>query len=191
MAKIYLMRHGETNYNVEERMTGRGSDPELTNHGKSQANLVGASLKTEYQISYIVSSNMTRTNQTAEIINQHLGLDIHYDNEIQEKDKGGLEGTLISESLPIILTLKDDETHPVYGGESDAIFRNRIVNALCKYLISEEEAILLVSHGFVGTMAARTFLNVDTNFNNAHFMTLDPEQIPDLAGKCSFDCSTS
>ncbi len=187
MAKIYLMRHGETTSNVKGIFSGRGSDPELTDNGKTQADIIGKLFKAEYQINYIVSSNMTRTNQTATIINQHLNLITHYDNEIQEKDKGKLEGELISFGLPVLELLQDNETHPEYGGESDATFRVRIVNALCKYFALETETILLVSHGFVGIMAAKAFLGEAVKFNNTHFITLDLEQIPDLAGKCSFD----
>lgn len=186
MTKIYLMRHGQTSYNLEGRLTGRGSDPELTESGRIQANKAGELLK-QSDISHIVSSNMTRTNQTAEIINQHLNLDIHFDSELQEKDKGGLEGELISVGLPIINSLSDNEVHPIYGGESDAVFRGRIVKAICKYLFSEKEAVLLVSHGFVGSVASKVFLEKEEIFSNSHYIIIEPEKVLNIAGKCSID----
>jgi broad specificity phosphatase PhoE len=185
MTKIYLMRHGETIYNLQGRLTGRGSDPELTEKGKLQADKIGQVLK-ETGISHIVSSNMTRTNQTAEIISKHLKLEIHIDSELQEKDKGGLEGELISVGLPIINALSDNEVHPIYGGESDAVFRGRVVQAICKYFFHEKNEVLLVSHGFVGSVAAKFFLEKEEYFHNSHYIILEPEKISDLVGKCFF-----
>ena len=187
MAIVYLMRHGETSYNLEGRLTGRGSDPELTEVGKAQANHVGESLKLDAIISLIVSSNMTRTNQTAEIINQNLNLEIHLDNNLQEKDKGGLEGALIEFGLPLLESLEDHEMHPIYGGESNNEFKARIIPSICKYLNSSEEAILLVSHGFVGAVATQFFFEEKVIFPNAHYMEFNPAAISDLAGKCDFD----
>ncbi len=187
MAIVYLIRHGQTHYNLEGKLTGRGSDPELTEVGKAQADQAGKLLKLGANISLIVSSNMTRTNQTAEIINQHLNLEIHLDNDLQEKDKGGLEGALIEFGLPLLESLEGHETHPVYGGESNDEFKDRIIPSICKYLNLSVEGVLLVSHGFVGAIASQVFFEEKTTFHNAHYMEFNPAAIIDLAGKCSFD----
>lgn len=185
MAVIYFIRHGETDLNAQGRFVGRNLNPSLNEHGEKQAHLVKESLKLiPHDVAYIVSSNMTRTNQMAEIINLHFDLRIILDNNLQEKDKGALEGRLISEALPIIERLADHEVHPIYGGESEIAFKSRVIPPMCKYLSSEKEAIIVVSHGYVGAKLADYFLEEKHNFKNSELKVFDPAQI-DLAGKCS------
>ena len=185
MAIVHLMRHGQTTYNVEERFSGRGSDPELTEHGINIAYRVGEWLKSEYNISLIVSSNMTRTNQTAEIVNQHLEVPILYNNDLKEKDKGIFEGKFISEALHLILELEDHEAPP--GGESEKEFKERMTKAICPYLqIEEDIEILLVSHGYSARVAHEIFLEQKIEFvANNEVISLHSDHINDLAGKCN------
>ena len=188
MAVVYIMRHGETPYNVMEILTGRGSDPALTEKGRAQAMEAAKYLHEHYidHIDIIVSSNMTRTNQTAEIINELLQKPMLFDVDIQEIDRGGFEGHAKDYALPIIRELADYESHPIHGGESLNEFKNRITSAVCKYFNMKAKAVLLVSHGFSAIIAGQEFTGKEEeDFHNARVLVLDPSQIEDLAGKCA------
>lgn len=186
MAIVYIMRHGETPYNVLGLLTGRGSDPALTINGIKQAESAGKHLQEHHidNIAYIVSSNMTRTNQTANIVNEYLNKPMLFDESIQEIDRGGFEGHAKHYVLPIVNNLEDHESHDIHGGESLNEFRDRMTIAVCKYLYTPEEAVLLVSHGYSTEVVIEKFLGIKEEIHNAHITTLDPNKIQDLAGKC-------
>lgn len=188
MAKVILIRHGQTAMNVERIIAGRGSNPGLTEEGIAQAHQAGKLLQEEFglNIHTLVSSGMLRTNQTAAILNQHLNIDkIHYDVALQEKDYGSFEGKSMIEFIPIIQAL--DNYEPVPGGESDLMFKTRVTEALCKYFALPDSLYLLaVTHGHLNRIAMREFFNQEKHFNNCEFVMIDPEQIGDLAGKCGW-----
>jgi len=187
MAKLYLMRHGETPYNVRQVVTGRGSDPELTENGIQQAHKAAKTLFEDHahQIELVVSSNMTRTNQTTEIVNSYLTKEVVYDSRIQEIDRGGLEGLPIDLVRSHFDPLPDHENHPEHGGESRDGFRARIVDAMCEYFKHPADAILLVSHGFSGLIASQIFHEKEiSHLGNSEFLIFDPTNIENLSGKC-------
>jgi broad specificity phosphatase PhoE len=188
MAVVFLIRHAETHYNVLNILTGRGSDPALTNRGVEQAHYAARHILENHvqDIELIVSSNMTRTNQTADIIRNYLEKDVAYDSLIQEIDRGGFEGHSKEYALPIINSLGDHESHPIHGGESLNEFKGRVAEALCSYLYLPIKGVLLVTHGYVVEKALEFFIgDQDTIAHNAKVYILDPINISDLAGKCN------
>lgn len=68
--KVILVRHGETQNNIDKRSTGR-SDIELTENGIMQAHETGKLLKNE-PVDKIYSSSLHRAIQTAEIIKSEI-----------------------------------------------------------------------------------------------------------------------
>ncbi|MCT4634634.1 MAG: histidine phosphatase family protein [Rickettsiales bacterium] len=187
MAIVHIIRHGKTHYNEQGILTGRGSDPELTEYGISQAQDIAQHIHKNYieHIDLVVSSNMTRTNKTAEIINELLQKPMSFDMDLQEKHHGGFEGHSLDYALPILNALADDETHPIHGAERRDHFDARITNSICKYFHMEEhKSVLLVSHGFVIERAHLHFKEEEVKAHNAHLFTLDPKEI-DLQGKCT------
>ncbi|MFO6422974.1 phosphoglycerate mutase family protein [Motilimonas sp. KMU-193] len=85
--KIYVIRHGETVFNSEQRLQGHCNSP-LTNKGKAQARSVGAELKKhlsghKYQV---YCSPLGRTVQTATIICEAINfpqLDLLHDDRLK------------------------------------------------------------------------------------------------------------
>ena len=69
--RIYWIRHGETDWNVEGKIQGGGYDIPLNENGKRQAQLVAAALS-DLPISVVVSSTMARAQQTADILQKEL-----------------------------------------------------------------------------------------------------------------------
>lgn len=87
---IYLVRHGQTDWNLEKKTQGH-TDISLNENGKEQAKLVSKVIK-NYKIDKIYSSDLLRAKETAEIINENFGLDIILDNRLREINYGDLEG---------------------------------------------------------------------------------------------------
>lgn len=188
MAVVFLIRHAETHYNVLNILTGRGSDPALTGNGVEQAHRAAQHILENHgqDIELIISSNMTRTNQTADIIRNYLETDVAYDSLIQEIDRGGFEGHGKEYALPIINSLEDHESHPIHGGESLNEFKGRVIEALCGYLNLPIKGVLLVTHGYVVEKALEFFIGEqNTVAHNAKVYILDPANIVDLSGKCN------
>lgn len=86
---IFLVRHGESIYG-EERLCG-WSDVPLSNRGRDQANSLSERLK-NVEFSRIISSDMIRTIETAEIINRYHNLKIEIESGIRELNYGLWEG---------------------------------------------------------------------------------------------------
>ena len=71
---IYLVRHGQTEWNIKGKTQGHGNS-NLTEKGKTQA-MELAEAMVKYPIDYIYSSDLGRAIETAEIIGDKFNLDI-------------------------------------------------------------------------------------------------------------------
>lgn len=89
MLQVYLVRHGETQWNAERRIQGQSDSP-LTPHGERQAWQVGERART-LDITHIIASDLGRTRRTAEIIAEACGCDVILDSRLRELDMGVLE----------------------------------------------------------------------------------------------------
>ncbi len=89
MLQVYLVRHGETQWNAERRIQGQSDSP-LTAHGERQAWQVGERART-LGITHIIASDLGRTRRTAEIIAEACGCSVMTDSRLRELDMGVLE----------------------------------------------------------------------------------------------------
>ena len=94
--KIYLTRHGQTDWNVEHRPQGK-ADIELNRKGEEQARIVAKEKLNNTYIDLIICSPLKRAKRTAEIINTDRNIPIIYDERISERDFGEFEGKTIDE----------------------------------------------------------------------------------------------
>lgn len=95
--KLGFIRHGQTNWNAEDRLQG-SSDIPLNDVGRQQASEAAKILGTSTW-DVIVSSPLSRARQTAEIISSGLGIELgqSYD-ELSERDYGEAEGMRVEDS---------------------------------------------------------------------------------------------
>jgi alpha-ribazole phosphatase len=93
--KLFLIRHGQTSWNVEGRYQG-DQDIELNSTGIRQAGLAAKYLS-RVEFSNIYSSPLSRTMETARIINRRRGLDIKVMQDLKEMDFGKWEGMKFEE----------------------------------------------------------------------------------------------
>ena len=89
MLQVYLVRHGETQWNAERRIQGQSDSP-LTDKGETQAWQVAERAKA-LGITHIIASDLGRTRRTAEIIADACGCEITLEPRLRELDMGVLE----------------------------------------------------------------------------------------------------
>src|SRR5215475_7989222 len=102
MTRLYLIRHGQAYSNVKpyEVVAGMRGDKGLTPLGRTQAERLRDRLMATGEITadVLISSTLPRARQTAEIIAPALGLDIQFDDEVQEMRPGESDGLPIPEA---------------------------------------------------------------------------------------------
>lgn len=115
--KLYLIRHGQTDFNVEGRATGL-SEVELNDTGIAQAEDLVSALPADAQA--IHCSDLPRTKQTAEIINRKLSLPLFLTPLLNERDFGTLTGKSWDEIGEEIQRMDREMKYDYrpYGGES-------------------------------------------------------------------------
>lgn len=142
MKKLYYIRHGLTELNVQGRFAGQIETP-LTDEGRRQAKAAGELAKT-HGIDLIVASPLSRALETAQIIATEIGYPtekIVTNKLLLERDFGELEGKLWSPDLNL------DGFADV---ETDDTLLERAHLALNWLQNLPEETILVVSHGGFG-----------------------------------------
>lgn len=88
--KIFLVRHGQTDWNVQHKVQGK-ADIDLNHTGIGQASETSKKL-INTQIDLVICSTLKRTMQTAQVINAERNIPIIYDERISERDFGEMEG---------------------------------------------------------------------------------------------------
>ncbi|MCX6702585.1 MAG: class I tRNA ligase family protein [Candidatus Wolfebacteria bacterium] len=96
-SKWYVVRHGETDWNKEKRYQGH-TGTSLNEKGIEQAKSAAEKLKNK-NISLIISSDLSRCRETAEIIAKEIGAEIIVDERFRERNGGEWEGLRIDEIL--------------------------------------------------------------------------------------------
>lgn len=87
---IYFCRHGETQWNQLGVLQGH-LDSQLTALGIQQSMTLAHNTRA-LDIEVIVASDLGRAQQTAQIVSQTLGCEIHFDSDLRERAFGDLQG---------------------------------------------------------------------------------------------------
>ncbi|MBO4411201.1 MAG: histidine phosphatase family protein [Lachnospiraceae bacterium] len=142
--KLYVVRHGETAWNVERKLQGWHDIP-LNENGIRQAYEVREKLK-DVPFDVIVASTQCRAYQTAEIINEGRGLRVIRDERFRERHYGKYEG--LNFGYYNLGDIWNYEANVDFGGEDIRTFLGRIFEGLDelkeKY---PDKQVLLVCHG--------------------------------------------
>jgi broad specificity phosphatase PhoE len=145
--KIYVTRHGQTNWNLERKGQGK-ADIELNETGKQQARKTKEALSKE-KIDLIISSPLKRAIQTAKIINEDKNIPIIIDDRIAERDLGEFQGKLTDE-IDGREFWDYKKNHRYEKAENIAEFYNRVYTFLDSLKEEyKEKNVLLVTHGGV------------------------------------------
>ncbi len=143
MTTILLVRHGETNWNVERRVQGH-SDTPLNDNGRAQARALVAELEGE-PIDAVYSSDLLRAHETARIVAQARGLDVTAIRDLRERNFGTWEGLTDAE----IFARFPEAANESWGdGETKPEMARRVFDALQRIAETHPSGrVLVVSHG--------------------------------------------
>ncbi|HBO24129.1 MULTISPECIES: 2,3-diphosphoglycerate-dependent phosphoglycerate mutase GpmB [unclassified Providencia] len=160
MLQVYLVRHGETEWNVARRIQGQSDSP-LTATGRQQATQVAKRVKSE-GITHIITSDMGRTLETAQIIADECGCEIITEPRLRELNMGVLEQRSIEsltseEELWRKSLIDGTQGGRIPEGESMEELYTRMFAALdCCRDLPKGSRPLLVSHGIaLSTLVSR------------------------------------
>ncbi len=92
MTTLVLIRHGQTDWNVEGRWQGQ-ADPPLNDTGRAQARRV-AEYQSQFGFAALYSSDLRRAMETAQIIGAELGMEVIPEPRLREINLGKWQGML-------------------------------------------------------------------------------------------------
>lgn len=159
--KLYIVRHGETDWNKQYLIQGQTDIP-LNNNGITVASLTGKAYREEgLHFSVVYSSPLTRASKTAEILARfttHPETPILYDDRLKEFDFGDLEGKTLLGVSPdkpdgslLYTCFYQPEIYQPITGESYFQVIDRVKEFLESEIYSkewkEEDNVLVVCHG--------------------------------------------
>ena len=174
--KIYFIRHGETDWNLEGRLQGQKDIP-LNDVGRVQAEEAARKLEAlvpHFEDLGYVASPMTRTRETMEILRATLGLHpevYRLDDRLVELTFGTWEGMTwkeVRKAEPALAALREqDKWHyaPPGGGESYAM----LVDRIRPILDDLTRDTVIVAHGGV----ARAFLAICCGVSSRQAASMD------------------
>ena len=152
---IILARHAETVFNAAARMQGHMAHTPLTRRGIAQAEAMGAALAAllgQAPDRDLWVSPSGRTQQTAAIVGEHLGLpffDWRQDDRLLEIDVGDWEGRYYADIVAEIGPIVDAERRlfsvPAPGGEWFPAIAERLQSWLAQ--LDPARPVLAISHG--------------------------------------------
>jgi broad specificity phosphatase PhoE len=146
----FFARHGETDWNAEGRWQGQ-TDVPLNDVGRAQAKALGARLRAE-GIRLIVSSDLSRARETAEIVAGELGLGLDcVDAAFRERAYGIFEGLTREECVARYpaewASFEGDPRTPPPGVEPLSEVAGRMLIGLRRVTERGTQPALIVSHG--------------------------------------------
>ena len=149
--EIYIFRHGETNWNVENKIRGTFEDATLkfTGKGLEQIDKIAVALK-ENKIERIYSSDLIRTRKTVELANKDFQIPVSFHKELRAWNVGKFQGKPLSDFLN---SQEGKEAIVNYNkvvteGESINQVRERLMYFLEKYIVNcPYEKVAIITHG--------------------------------------------
>jgi len=182
MTEVILVRHGETEWNVEEIYRGR-LDVELSEIGVKQAQLLGRYLS-NLKLDAIYSSPLKRAADTANILAQYQNVDVQVTDGLMDLNCGewqGLSDKQVKKSYPALHEQWRVNPHLVEmpGGERLEDVRERALGVVDKVVSKHSGSVALVSHRVVNKVLICALLGLD----NSRFWDIKQ----DVCGITTFD----
>jgi broad specificity phosphatase PhoE len=155
---LFLVRHGETDWNKIGRIQGHMDTP-LNETGIAQAKATAEQFRGEH-INFIISSDLARAKQTAEIIAEATGAELILDASFREMKYGVIDGMLIHE-----VNEKYGQFHErpykELGGESFAEVEERAMRALHNHRKRyHHKNVVIVTHGALLGVVMKNIRNI-------------------------------
>ena len=163
MKRLYLLRHGQTEFNVKKLVQGRCDSP-LTDLGRQQAGMAATWIKAHNVVpDKVVSSPLGRAMDTAQLVaTELLGPDAAVEpcEGIIERCYGTFEEGP-HDALPTDVWDPGEDLVP-FGGEGSKALQERMVATLINLISTEDiETLLAVSHGSASRQFIKTAVPED------------------------------
>jgi broad specificity phosphatase PhoE len=153
--QIYLVRHGETDWNAKGLLQGQ-SDIPLNKEGEKQAIEAAKKHFKKIKFAAIFSSDLVRSKRTAEIIALEKKMAVETSTLLRERDFGPFEGKHWQEvEKELRMSIKEfrilsDEVAKKLGIESDEKIMERFLRFLREVAVAYRgKNVLIVTHGSV------------------------------------------
>lgn len=154
---LWLVRHGQSTWNIAGICQGHNDDAELTESGLVQAAEAAAGFRGR-QIRAIYSSDLRRARQTAAAFAAVLGQPVRIDARLRERSFGVLEGTPLATVDPALTGVADgqviDPDVRPPGGESlrdfylrAAAFADAVAAGLREARYAAAGDVIAIAHG--------------------------------------------
>ncbi|WP_105616331.1 histidine phosphatase family protein [Vallitalea okinawensis] len=152
MKEIILIQHCQSEHHINN-LSGGWTDTPLTDLGRNQADLVGKALKEKIDSKEytLISSDLLRASQTAEIVGQHLNLKVKTEFDLREINTGIAAWKTkdwVSENAAPMLEGSFDIDHRAFEeGETSRELYIRIVKCMERIYHKNEKNLVIVTHG--------------------------------------------
>jgi broad specificity phosphatase PhoE len=151
VGRVYIVRHGETEWNAQGRIQGH-TDICLSEKGREQARVVSRRLaEVPFDVAY--SSDLSRTRETAQVILGERNVPLHPTPQLREYHKGVFEGLMVHEyslRYPELYqaSLVNDLDFAPPGGETIRQTSARMARFAAQLKKSHlDDTVLVVGHG--------------------------------------------
>ena len=162
---LYLVRHGRTLVNAENRLQGR-IDHSLDEVGRRQSIEIAAALR---NIDRVISSPLLRAMETAEAFNQKIDVEPRF-IELDYGDFDGISQNEVSED--VWKNWRSDINYRPPNGESLAELNSRVCQALNE-LVDEARRLNIVVVSHVSPIKAAIAWAVEIEVSSSWRMLLD------------------
>ncbi|MBT3338456.1 MAG: histidine phosphatase family protein [Anaerolineae bacterium] len=165
--RIIFLRHAESVGNAEGYFQGQDDFP-LTERGREQANALAARwFKEKRKFDYAISSPLSRTRETAEIVAEKLQLDLEFDPIWMERHNGAVTGLKHAEGRKRFPepAFRNPYADFAKNGEGDWALFLRAGQALKKILSRKPGRYLIVSHGGLLNQTIKAIVGVAPHAN--------------------------
>jgi len=149
--RVWLVRHGESTWNVGGLIQGQDDAATLTALGRRQAARAAEELRSR-PIHALYASDLRRARQSAEIVGRALGLPVHYDAALRERCFGALEGLPQHSLDPTVIGINgqrivDVQARPERGESLQDMYER--VGAFVDRIAGQRDAgdVVIVAHG--------------------------------------------
>ena len=164
---LILIRHSETQWNHAMRFQGHGDSP-LTHRGQTQARAIAERVR-HMAVDTLVSSDLGRARETAELIARASGHSVQLDHRLRERHYGVLEGLNIKEILseyPDVYRqlITEDPDFEIPRGETHRQHYQQNIRVLQEWSQKQPgTTAALVTHGGVLDNVFRYVAHLDLN----------------------------
>ena len=165
MTTLLLARHGQSDWNAERRWQGHADRP-LTERGWAQARALADRLA-EVELDAIYSSDLRRTRDTAAVVAESQGLEVHELPKLREVDVGSWSGLTREEArvqFPEAYERWRSGRQGWTDGETYEEMTGRVLEAVWEIVRTNDGGrVLIVSHGGPVRAIHATALGMDVH----------------------------